>query len=59
MQGNKEKLYKAYKILVGTPKGKKPFRRPMCGWAFNIKIDLQEMVCESTDCIQMVQDTVT
>jgi hypothetical protein len=26
----------AYKILVGKPEGKRPLRRPRCGWEDNI-----------------------
>jgi predicted enzyme related to lactoylglutathione lyase len=55
----KKKLYKSYNILVGTPEEKKPFRRPMFKWAFNIKTDLKEMGYKYTECIQMVQDIVT
>ena len=30
-------------VLVGKPEGKKPPGRPMCRWADNIKMDLQEV----------------
>jgi hypothetical protein len=33
-----------YRVLVGTPKGKRPIGRPRHRWEDNIKIDLQEMV---------------
>jgi hypothetical protein len=29
----------AYSILVRKPKGKRPRRRPMCGWEDNIRMD--------------------
>jgi hypothetical protein len=58
MQDNEEKD-KVYNILVGTPKGKKPFQGPTCRWEFKIKISLKEMWCECRDGIQMGQDTVT
>jgi hypothetical protein len=31
----------AYRILVGTPEGKKPLRRPRLRWVDNIKMDLR------------------
>jgi hypothetical protein len=32
----------AYNILVGKPKGKRPFGRPKHRWEDNIRIDLRE-----------------
>jgi hypothetical protein len=32
----------AYRILVGTPEGKKPLGRPRHMWVDNIKMDLRE-----------------
>jgi hypothetical protein len=29
----------AYRMLVGKPEGKRPLRRPKCGWVNNIKMD--------------------
>ena len=34
-----------YRILVGKPGGKRPLRRPRCGWEDNTKMDLQEVGC--------------
>jgi hypothetical protein len=34
----------AYYILVGKPKGKRPFRRHRHRWEDNIRKDLREMV---------------
>jgi hypothetical protein len=31
----------AYSILVGKPKGKRPFGRPRCRWEDNIRMDLK------------------
>ena len=31
------------RVLVGTPKGKRPLRRPRRRWEDNIKMDLQEL----------------
>jgi hypothetical protein len=33
-----------YNILVGKPKGKRPLRRPRCGWEGNIRKDPREIV---------------
>jgi hypothetical protein len=35
---------KSYKILVGSPEGKRPLGRPRHRWEDNIKIDLREEV---------------
>jgi hypothetical protein len=32
-----------YKILVGTPEGMRPLRRPRCKWEDNIRMDLREV----------------
>jgi len=45
-----------YRVLVGKPEGKKPLGRPMCRWEDNMKIDLQEVGCESMDLIEVPQD---
>ena len=45
-----------YRVLVGIPERKKPQGRPRCKWEGNIKMDLQEVGCESTDWIQLAQD---
>jgi hypothetical protein len=36
-------MRKAYKILVGEPKGKRPLGIPRCNWEDNIKIDLNKI----------------
>jgi hypothetical protein len=33
----------AYRILVGTPEGKRPLGRPRCRWAKNTTLDLREI----------------
>jgi hypothetical protein len=35
----------AYRIFVGKPEGKRPLRRPRCGWMDNIQINLREIKC--------------
>jgi hypothetical protein len=45
----------AYRILVGTPDGRRPLGRPRRRWEDNIKMDLQD-VRWGIDCIQLAQD---
>jgi hypothetical protein len=45
-----------YKVLVGTPEGKRPFGRPRHRWKDNIKIDLHEVGCGGMQCIYLTQD---
>jgi hypothetical protein len=33
----------AYRVLVGSPEGKRPLGRPRCRWEDNIKVDVQEV----------------
>jgi hypothetical protein len=37
------KKMNAYKVLVGTPEGRRPLGRPIRRWEDNIKIDLKEI----------------
>jgi len=41
---------------VGKPEGKRPLGRSRRRWQDNIKMDLQEVGCEGTDWIDLVQD---
>jgi hypothetical protein len=34
---------RVYRVLVGTPEGRRPLARPRCRWEDNIKMDLQEV----------------
>jgi hypothetical protein len=45
-----------YRVLVGTPEGKRPLRRPRRRWEDNIRMDLQEMGCGGMDWIGLAQD---
>ena len=39
----KEEGRSAFKILTGTPAGKRPLGRPSCRWEDNIRMDLKEI----------------
>ena len=45
-----------YRILVEKPEGKRPLGRTRRRWEDNIKMDLQEVGCESMDWIEVAQD---
>jgi len=45
-----------YRVLVGKPKGKRPFGRPRHRWEDNIKMDLQEVGCGGMDWIELAPD---
>jgi hypothetical protein len=46
-----------YRVLVGTPDGKRPLGRPRHRWEDNTKIDLQEVGCGGMDdWVELVQD---
>ena len=45
-----------YRVLVGRPEGKRPLRRPRRRSEDNIKMDIQEVGCESMDWIELAQD---
>jgi hypothetical protein len=40
-------------VLVGKPERKRPLGRPRLRWEDNIKIDLQEVRCDNTDCVDL------
>jgi len=44
-----------YRGLVVKPEGKRPLGRPRPRWEDNIKMDLQEVGCGSTDWIELAQ----
>jgi hypothetical protein len=41
---------------VGKPEEKRPLGRPRRRWEDDIKLDLQEVGCGSTDWIELAQD---
>jgi hypothetical protein len=46
----------AYRLLVETPEGKRPLRRPRRRWVDNISMDLGEMGWGDVDWIGLAQD---
>ena len=40
----------------GKPEGKSPIGRPRRRWEENIKMDLREVICRSTDWIELAED---
>jgi hypothetical protein len=46
----------AYRLLVGTPEGKRPLGRPRRRWVDNIRMDLGEVGWGDMDWIGLAQD---
>jgi hypothetical protein len=46
----------AYRILLGTPEGKRPLRRPRRRWVDNIKMDLRGVGWDGMDWIDVAQE---
>jgi hypothetical protein len=47
---------KVYKVLVGTPKGKRPLGRPRSRWEVGIRMDLRDIGFGGVDWIRLSQD---
>jgi hypothetical protein len=47
-----------YRVLFGTPKGKRPLGRPRRRWEDNIKMDLREIWIDGAKWIRLTQDRV-
>jgi hypothetical protein len=45
-----------YRVLMGTPEGKRLLGRPRCRWKDNIKMDLQEVGCEGMDLTELAEN---
>ena len=45
-----------YRVLVGTPEGKRPLGRPGLRWEDNIRMDLREVRCGCVDWMELAQD---
>ena len=46
----------AFKILTGTPAGKRPLGRPRRRWEDNIRIDLKEIGINTRNWVDSAQD---
>jgi hypothetical protein len=46
----------AFKILIGTPAGKRPLGRPSRRWEDNIRMDLNEMVINTRNWVALAQN---
>ena len=47
----------AFKILTGTPAGKRPLRKPSRRWEDNIRMDLKEIGINTRNWVDSVQDS--
>jgi hypothetical protein len=47
-----------YRVLVGTPEGKRPLGRPRLRWEDNIKLDLREIGINGANWMRLAQDRV-
>jgi hypothetical protein len=45
-----------YRVVVGTPEGKRPLGRPRHVWEDNIKVNLREVGCGGIDWIELARD---
>jgi hypothetical protein len=47
-----------YRVLVGSPEGRRPMGRPRRRWKDNIKLDLREMGTDGPNGIRLAQNGV-
>jgi hypothetical protein len=47
-----------YRVLVGSPEGKRPLGRSRPRWEDNIKMDLKEIYIDGAKWIRLAQDRV-
>jgi len=47
-----------YRVLVGSPDGRRPLGKPRRRWEDNIKLDLREIGSDGANWIQLAQDSV-
>ena len=45
-----------FKILTGTPTGKRPLGRPRRRWEDNIRMDLEQIGISAGNCVNSAQD---
>jgi hypothetical protein len=48
---------KLYKVLLGTPEGKRPLGKPRRRWGDVIRMDLREISLGEVDWIRLAQDS--
>ena len=41
--GDSEEIMSSFKIVTGTPTGKRPLRRPRSRWEDNVRVDHKEI----------------
>ena len=51
-----ENVRSAFKILTGTPTGKRPLVRPRRRWEDNIRMDLKEIGINMKNWVDLTQD---
>ena len=51
-----EESWSAFKILKGTPAGKRPLGRPRLRWEDNIRMDLEEIGINTRNWVDSAQD---
>ena len=56
MQPEMEEGRSAFKILIGTPTGKRPLGRPSYKWENNIRMDLKEIGINTRNLVDSAQD---
>jgi hypothetical protein len=52
-----EEVRGVYRVLVGSPKGKRPLGRSRCRCEYNITMDLREIVIDRANWIHLAQDS--
>ena len=51
-----EEVRSAFKMLTGTPSGKRPLGRPRRRWEDNIRMDLKEIGINTRNWVDLTQD---
>ena len=54
--GRSWKKESTFKILTGTPTGKRPLRRPRRRWEDNVRMDLKEIGINTRNWVDSAQD---
>ena len=51
-----EVVKRTFKILAGTPAGRRPLGRPRCRWEYNIRMDLKEIGTNTRNWVDVTLD---